>query len=641
MLEGIVQSSKLFIDTCSLMHNRGEDFFLKKLKLVLLGQHKRVIIPEKVINEVARLRKTGNFHTKNAASRGAAILRDYINHRLVDVRGEPSDPFADSLFQYIFMKFRTRYNLTLLTQDRRLAQDILRIKTVKSVKSNKNINALYLGMNAELLDWKKHGKRSKISQNRHKSTNRFKVCKTPIQGSDRQLGFTLIPKQGDFIKSQRLGKLKLESEIGAGGEGMIFSTQNGQICKVYFKDKLTSHKRNKLHLMINKPVNIPGVCWPLDTVHNNKGEFIGYLMPKAEGIPMQKAMFIKALLEKNFPHWKREHLVTLAINILEGIRSLHDRNVLIGDINPLNILIKSEKEVFFVDTDSYQIDEFPCPVGMANFTAPEIQGKNYSTFLRTLEHEHFAVATLLFMILLPGKPPYSHQGGGDPLSNIRKGIFPYPFGKKSNKKAPDGCWRYIWSNLPYRTKEAFYNCFTDNNRPTVDEWLVLMRHYKKTLVHSNLTNELFTTSLKPISNHAQETYGAANNYIELLCDACGNAFSVHRNKARKMKNSAKQFCQECFQQCKFDRENVDWLTCETCFASFLFSEADKRFYSRKSFAPPKRCPDCRKARKEQFSENLFTKTNHNVLLQNLSYKPKIDSDSNNGLFKSLLYRKIF
>ena len=38
-------------------------------------------------------------------------------------------------------------------------------------------------------------------------------------------------------------------------------------------------------------------------------------------------------------------------------------------------------------------------------------------------NENFAVATLLFMIMLPGKPPYSQQGGEDPVSNIMKMNF--------------------------------------------------------------------------------------------------------------------------------------------------------------------------------------------------------------------------
>ena len=35
--------------------------------------------------------------------------------------------------------------------------------------------------------------------------------------------------------------------------------------------------------------------------------------------------------------------------------------------------------------------------------------------------------------------------------------FSYPFGDSSNKKTPDGPWRYIWSHLTYDLKKVFYN----------------------------------------------------------------------------------------------------------------------------------------------------------------------------------------
>lgn len=111
-----------------------------------------------------------------------------------------------------------------------------------------------------------------------------------------------------------------------------------------------------------------------------------------------------------FPQWNRMHLVELACTILRKIDKLHQYNVLIGDINPDNILLVDEKTVYFVDTDSYQVGAYPCPVGTDTFTPAARQGMDYSTFLRTKEDELFAVATLLFVILFPGKAPYSAMG---------------------------------------------------------------------------------------------------------------------------------------------------------------------------------------------------------------------------------------
>ena len=66
-----------------------------------------------------------------------------------------------------------------------------------------------------------------------------------------------------------------------------------------------------------------------------------------------------------------------------------------GDLNPTNIMVKFSEKVFFVDTDSYQIEDFPCPVGTPDYTAPEIQNRKKYDFLRSIGNENFAVATLL------------------------------------------------------------------------------------------------------------------------------------------------------------------------------------------------------------------------------------------------------
>ena len=189
--------------------------------------------------------------------------------------------------------------------------------------------------------------------------------------------------------------------------------------------------------MLSKKIECEGVCYPVAALYNSNKEFIGYMMPKAKGKELQKSIFIKPLFLKNFPNWKKRDTVELCITILEKIKYLHDRNIVMGDINPANILIVSPKEVYFVDTDSYQVEDFPCPVGTNNYTAPEIQRKHFSDFLRTMGNENFAVATLLFMIMLPGKPPYSQQGGEDPINNIIKMDFSYPLYNKKERKLAD------------------------------------------------------------------------------------------------------------------------------------------------------------------------------------------------------------
>ncbi|MGX3012146.1 protein kinase domain-containing protein [Helicobacter sp. 23-1044] len=320
-----------------------------------------------------------------------------------------------------------------------------------------------------------------------------------------------IPKVGDYVMTPSGTQIKLTNKIAEGGEGTAFETSTEHIAKIYFAQKITKRIYEKIKLMITRQVKFKGICFPSEILLNKHNEFVGFLMPKAKGHNLQRIMFSKPLLEKYFPKFKKRDMIELCITILEKITFLHSLNVILGDINPQNILVVSPKEIYFVDTDSYQIGGFPCPVGTINFTAPEIQGKNYATFLRTIGNDKFAVATLLFMIMLPGKPPYSQQGGESPTKNIQNGNFPYAFDGSSNEKAPEGSWKFMWSHLDYKLKESFYHTFQKggkyndkNNRISAKKWLKLFENYRNNLNNmieiDEMSNDIFPSRYKKIKN---------------------------------------------------------------------------------------------------------------------------------------------
>lgn len=294
-------------------------------------------------------------------------------------------------------------------------------------------------------------------------------------------------KSGDTVLQQRTGRrVSLVAPIASGGEGTVYKTDlPGVVCKVYHHQRLTTGAQRKIALMEGHQMSHPAICWPMASVTDSQGVFRGFLMPSASGEPLAHGLFIPTAWLSKHRSWTRRQSVGLALRILEGIHHLNRLGVLLGDINPMNILVKDENTVYFVDCDSYQVAGFPCPVGAVNFVAPEIQGQDFGEFLRTPEHELFAVATLLFMILMPGKPPYSHRGGSDGAANIQKMHFPYPLGERSADGAPGGAWRFCWSHLTRQIKEAFYRSFhadyRGQPRVSVAKWLGLLNQYKQVL----------------------------------------------------------------------------------------------------------------------------------------------------------------
>lgn len=302
-------------------------------------------------------------------------------------------------------------------------------------------------------------------------------------------------------------KYELKEKLGDGGEGQVYRIENKKVCKIYNKvDKL---KEEKLRLMIDRNLEYEGICFPKDIVYNLEGKVIGYIMNEAKGAEMQKSLMGKKQIESYFPSFKKRDMVQLGITILKKIEYLHGQKIILGDINPRNILVCSPKEVYFVDTDSYQIESFPCCVGSTVYTAPEIQRRDFNGFLRSYGNENFAIATLLFMIMIPGKPPYSKKNGEDIVKNILNMDFSYPMKDGENENIPEGLWQYCWSHLPLYIKRAFYKTFKkgedynkEKERIDASKWRTYMEKYLKFIdegkieKNDEMSLEIFPTRYK-------------------------------------------------------------------------------------------------------------------------------------------------
>ena len=149
----------------------------------------------------------------------------------------------------------------------------------------------------------------------------FALPTSPALEKDKPCAVNRLPVEGDTVLVNAQ-KIELGALISEGGEGKIYLAANANtVCKIYHADKLTVLRRRKIELMVTRKVQRPGICWPTDIVTNEKGDFLGYLMPRAVGKTVQSSMFVKAVLEKTFPQWSRTDIINLCIAFLEHIRA--------------------------------------------------------------------------------------------------------------------------------------------------------------------------------------------------------------------------------------------------------------------------------------------------------------------------------
>ncbi|MDD1150263.1 hypothetical protein M5G25_18415 [Pseudomonas sp. TNT2022 ID357] len=369
----------------------------------------------------------------------------------------------------------------------------------------------------------------------------FALYRKPTSAANERLPFKVLPTIGDVVSTGSAKSLRLVREISKGGEGVIYETCDPSlVCKVYHAKELTTLRRQKIELMVTRKISRADICWPTEVVYNQHSEFIGYVMPRAEGKTMFSGIFIKPAFLKTFPTWGRIDLVNLCLAFLEQIRFLHSLNILVGDINANNLLVtKDSTKLWMVDTDSFQIEAFPCPVGTIAFTAPEIQGETYGNFMRTKEHELFSVATMLFMILFPGKTPYSQQNGGTQAENIKARNFPYRDHDNaenfSGENAPEGDWQTIWNHLKADVRKAFQKTFREGERISVDRWINLLESYRSSIAKKANGNEVFPTS-----------FYFVRDPVVVPCGRCKITITASKKYVEKQaKKGFKPWCQSC------------------------------------------------------------------------------------------------
>lgn len=487
---------------------------------------------------------------------------------LVMVCGDDSEPMEHNAILQQLVDYLTCRSVLLITQNSRLARDVQEgVNTLESVRGHR-VEVRRVNQYGYLSHYR--ASNPDPAQRVHTPVytcpaSRQKVTASGVRNTVTRLPEAVIPEVGGYVKSAESGRLQLKGQLGRpGGEGTVYDLGDGTAAKLFHNNSRTAERLEKLSEMVRMRVERPGVCWPKELLYSERGEWLGYRMDKAEGVELQSCLMCPQQLERRFPRWGKGEMIRLAISILETIIYLHDAGILLGDISPANLLVESCEKVWFIDCDSYQVGSYPCPVGTDRYTPPELLGRHYGTFLRSYGNEAFAVAVLMFLLMVPGQHPYTQRGGMTIEEGIREMQFPYPLGDRGAKKLPDGMWSHMWSHLPYNLKEMFYCTFqkgekysTEETRLNARSWLSIFKRYQWALDGMVEKDEqsgwIFPTRNK---RHGQDDDEC---HEERVCrsEGCGSTFTVTvaEHRLRQKRGLAPQmYCEKCRRMRRLMRE---------------------------------------------------------------------------------------
>lgn len=411
-----------------------------------------------------------------------------------------------------------------------------------------------------------------------------------------------IPKKDGFVITSSGRRLKLQRQIGEGGEGTVYGTDDPDIvAKIYRSDTLASSRYDKLKTMTDDTIKIREVCWPTELVVNESGEFVGYIMPNASGytefgksvFKLQDEIFAK----KEMPGWDRLSLVRLCISICKVLQAMRAKGILMGDVNPRNIMVNKlspdSPKIMLVDCDSYQYKGFPCPVGTKIFTSPEIYKKydnkpDFSRIIRTESDENYSVASMLFHVLMLASPPFAKRGETDVTEAWMNYSFAYRLpGDKENTGAdtPDGYTRLIWNNMPKTVRENFGQVFKSKGNVGLIEWIGCLKKYENAIMAGE-----YTRDLKPVRYWDTKDRKFT---IDFTCDGCRiTGFNMPRETyEREERLKLPHLCTSC-REAGEQLKRLPWeAKCSKCgkrYTSDMWMKFVLEVKNKRSF-----CPQCR------------------------------------------------
>ncbi|MDF1876121.1 hypothetical protein JHD48_10290 [Sulfurimonas sp. SAG-AH-194-I05] len=269
--------------------------------------------------------------------------------------------------------------------------------------------------------------------------------------------------------------VKIDKDYFAkGGEANIHNISNRFIAKIYHQGKATNNKLDVAHKLINS--NLPAnVIVPTEVLYDENNNHVGYKMKRVSGIELGLLLLQNGII-KHFPKYNLLDVIELCITIVDTFKSINDESIICGDINPRNILVKDKRNISVIDVDSFQIGR-PATTGLEEYTRQIHYGKSFDSYMRTVEDDAYAIATIIFQLLHKGAFPF----GGTDTDSIQNGIYLYhPTNKNTHNVQAELVNTH--HNLSYKLRVYFHTQFADKRYVSITKLLDLLYEYRQDVI---------------------------------------------------------------------------------------------------------------------------------------------------------------
>lgn len=141
--------------------------------------------------------------------------------------------------------------------------------------------------------------------------------------------------------------------IGNGGEGTVYPLGNGMAAKLYHNpsDAISPQKIKELSVLDGN-----FFVKPLVSVSGDKAGYLMQELDLSEYFPLY-SLYSSSFASKNgFPTGYKKGI---SEKLVKAVRNAHDNGIVIGDLNPFNIMANNKLDVKFIDVDSYETASCP------------------------------------------------------------------------------------------------------------------------------------------------------------------------------------------------------------------------------------------------------------------------------------------